>query len=464
MKSLYRWITFVSLGIAVGISCILLLMRFSGLHAPLIYDEIFSWITADPAHPFREVWTEVLRADVNVPLFNLLLRGWAYGVPMTIGWMRIVPIFFSVLTPVSAWFLAPKTWPRVEKIIFCTLLSCSFVLTLYSSFLRTYSLAVLLVCICTLLALQIVQAFIEGNAAPKKLWIAFGMCGILACYSHYFAAALFFITALFVLFASFYYKKQRLWIMGVILLVGIIWLFWSGPVFYSLFASQGTGVGDTWWFRRGKWLASWDMFEFLLGPNSIKLGILVFVIVGMTSFLFEERALFTRRPEVWLALLQIVLLGGTVGVIGLWCNLLVERYFLMVLPGILLLLTGLLMHLQDRWKGFIVLLPVFVWLNMGYFFKAYDVPVTEPSGVADTFAYVTHVLHRNEVLVAYDRITYPGPAARWTLEYFLPKNEPLLLTPLTRENASRMKAPESVPLVAPLSAFTYVMKFSEKYG
>lgn len=465
MEKVYKWVRFISLAIALCGAGLMLVLRLCGMDAPLIYDEIFSWITADPAHPFGQVWREVLRADVNVPLFNLLLRGWAYIVPMTPVWMRVIPVFFSVATPFCAWGLAPKSWSITQKIVFCSLLGSSTMLTLLSGLLRTYSLAVFLVCVFTLLALQIVHAFTAGQNAAKKVWMGFATAGLLACYSHYFAAALFFITALFVLGAALYYQKQRAWAVGVTIAVGLVWLWWAGPVLCSLLAGgNGGGVGAGWWIKKGKMLASWEVLEFLFGPTAVKLAVLGFVVVGMTSFLFEQRPLFVRRPEVWLALMQIVLLGMTVGIISQKCNLWLGRYFLMLLPSIYLLFTGLLMHLQERWKGVIVLLPLFVGVNIGNYWNVYQPLCSDPSGLGDVFSYVTHRLGRQEVLVAYDRVTYPGISAVWTLEYFLPQDVPLKLTPLTRENASRMQAPQSVPLVAPLSAFTYVMKFSEKYG
>ena len=463
MKSVSRWVEFVCFCFALCIAAIMLILRLNGMDAPFIYDEIFSWVTADPAHPFGQVWREVLRADVNVPLFNLILRAWAYVVPMTRVWMRVIPVLFSLLTPVCAWWLAPKTWTYTQKITFCTLLCASFPLTLFSAVLRTYSLAVLLVCIFTLLALQIVQAFIAGQNASKSMWLGFGLAGVLACYSHYFAAALFFITALFVLFASFYYKKQCLWAVGVAVAVGVVWLLWAGPVIYSLFGGSGTGGGD-WWFKKGKMLASWEILEFLFGPSPVKLSLLGFLVVGMTSFCFEERPLFENRPEIWLALLQIVGLCGAVGVISFRYNLFIERYFLMILPAVLLFFTGLLMHLQTRWKGVLVLLPLFAGVNMVCFLKIYQLHPTDMSGLTEVFSYVSHTLQRKEVLVLFDRMTYPGPSARWTLEYFLPQDVSLTLTPLTRENVSRMQPPESVPLVAPLSSFMHVMQFSQKYG
>ena len=464
MKTVHRWITFLSLSLAGAGALFMLCLRLGGMDAPLIYDEIFSWITADPAHPFSQVWQEVLRADVNIPLFNLLLRGWAYIVPMTPVWMRVFPVIFSLLTPVCAWGLAPKSWSNSQKIVFCSLLGASAALTLHSALLRTYSLAVFLVCVCTLLALQIVQTFIAGQSVAKRIWVGFCGSGLLACYTHYFAAALFFITTLYVLGAAFYYKKQRSWALGVTLLVGLIWLIWAGPVLYSLLGGGNSGVGSGWWIKKEKILAFWEVLDFALGPTSVQLGLLGFVVVGMTSFLSEERPLFTHRPEIGLALMQIILLGITVGIISQKCNLWLGRYFLMLLPAIYLLFTGLLMHLQARWCWAIILLPVFVIWNIGYYLHIYQPYASDPSGLADTFAYVTHKLHRNEVLVAYDRVTYPGPSAQWTLEYFLPKNASLTLTPLTRENAHRMQAPEWVPLVAPLSAFTYVMRFSQEYG
>lgn len=464
MKPITRWIYFISLTMSLCVAGMMLVLRLNGMDTPFIYDEIFSWVTADPSHPFSQVWKEVLRMDVNLPLFNLILRGWAYIVPMTPVWMRVISVFFSVMTPLCAWGLVPKSWSNTQKIVFCSLLGSSAMLTLYSFLLRTYSLSVFLVCVFTLLALQIVQAIITGKNVSKKVWISFGIVGLLACYSHYFAAALFFITALFVLGVAFCYKKQRAWVLGVTVSVGLVWLLWAGTVLYSLAFGENGGIGSGWWIKKGEMLASWEVLEFLLGPTPVKLGVLGFVVVGMTSFLFEERPLFARRPEIWLALMQIVWLSIAVGVVAQKCNLLLGRYFLVILPALYLLFTGLLVHLGERWKVVIVLLPLFVGINMGYYIKIYQPYTSDPSGLADIFAYVTHKLHRNEVLVAYDRVGYPGPSAAWTLEYFLPQDVPLTLTPLTRENASRMQAPEWVPLIVPLGSFSYIMKFSEKYG
>lgn len=437
----------------------MIVARFFGLQETFIYDEVYSWVTANPNIPFSTVWHDILLQDVNLPLFNLVLRAWAYVVPFTEVWLRVLSLIFSLLTIGVAWIWAPRRWSGLKKFALCSLLAGSFGLTNYSDIVRSYSMGVFFTTIFSLFALRILESFSFGEEVPRRWWIVFYSTGLIAAYTHFFASGLFFITCLFLFICACIYKRARALVFWTTAFSFLLWIPWL----YNTYSSMGHfSVG--WWYETNKILSSWRIMEYCLGSEGVLLGLLLFLIVGFISILFHEKEIFKKCADVCLPLFQIIVLIAVLLALSIRYNLFMDRYFLITLPSVFILLAALWTHLYKRWIGVIVLLPLFLFCNTLYYFDHSLPRLTEYSGLTESFEYAQNALSAKKVLVLMDPMTYPG-VSRWPImRYFLPKGYPLEVIELTKENAGWVAGPEKVPLVIPLCSFYRLVMSSADYG
>lgn len=448
-----------SLTAAVLLALVMVVGRFFSLQNPFIYDEVYSWVTANPAIPLSTVWHDILLQDVNLPLYNLFLRAWAHVVPFTRLWLQLFSLLFSLASVVVAWFLAPRSWSKFEKIAFCCLLAGSFSLTNYSNIVRSYSMGVFFTVIFNLLALRILDAFTSQEKVPWHWWVGFYSAGLVASYTHFFACGLFFITCLFLFFYACAYKRDRALVFWVTALSFLLWIPWL----YNTYASLNHFSND-WWYTTNKVLSSWQILSFCLGSEWMLGGIVSLLVVGFVSVGFHEKNILKNCADILLSLFQLGMLVAVLLALSKRYNLFMQRYFLMTLPSVFVLLVALWAHLYKRWIGIIVLLPLFLYANTSFYFNNFLSEKSEFTGITESFEYAANALHAQKVLVLMDPITYPG-ASQWPLMYyFVPEGYGPEIEGLTKENASLINPPTGVPLLVPLCSFYRVVTASVDYG
>ncbi len=433
----------------------MILLRFIALTETPLYDEVYSLVTADPSIPLSTVWFNILLQDVNLPLFNLALRAWAWIVPNTLPWMRLFSILLSLATLPAVWFCAPKSWTKFAKGVLCSLFACSFIMTLFAHIIRSYSMGMLFTAVFTLLALRILEAFITKQNVSKKLWAGFFITGLLGAYTHFFASGLFFITGLFLFCYACAYKRDRLLVFCATGLSFFLWIPWL----LNTYQTMGHFSAD-WWYSTPKMLASWKILTYNLGSEPMLAGLLGLVVIGFVSVGFHERPVFKKVPEVMLPLFQLVMLVLVVLVVSKRYNLFMERYFLMVLPNVFILLTGLFVHLCKRWMGFAILLPVFLYANFAYFHNHALPRPNEYTGLTDSFAYVEKVSPSKKVLFFMAPISYPKASQEPFVRYFINPASNIELIPFNNETLKLMQAPERLPVVVPLCALQRLLDLS----
>lgn len=411
--------------------------RFLHLTNGFQYDELYSIATATPSVSWSVVWHEMLLCDVNLPLFNILFRGWNYIFPISPVYSHLFSALLGALAVVASVLLAPKNWPKLKTFILTVLMSGSFILTAYGTNVRAYSLSVLLATCFTLIALRFIEHFEQARAIPAKQWICFFLIGFLGSYSHYFCAVSFFIAALVLFLYACYYRQGRAWSFFGTAVVFFLWLPW---VIHALSLMGGIvpgaeGAGD-WWYQSPVILATWEVLIFLFGPAWILYGLLVLAVAGGVSLKGSYGKKIFQLADIILPLAQIVLLCGVLTVVGVRFNLWMDRYFLPFLPSVFILLTSVLYHLYSRHKLFIVLLPVllFGWLhtywNMEYIWAR------EYTGLQDAFTYLTRRGGPEKVLVDRSHMGYSAKALDVMLDYYVPKDSKLQLITLNEENKS----------------------------
>lgn len=406
-------------------------MRFAHLTNGLQYDELYSAITASPKLSFAYIWQHMLLKDVNLPLFNVLLFGWNRLFPFTDMWMHFFSALLGALAVVAAWICAPKYWTLLKKCMYVTLLSCSFILVAYGAIVRTYSLAVLLTVVFSLLALRLIDGFSRGQQATKTLWMCFYGAGLAGAYSHYFCSGLFFITALVVFLYACYYKTDRAWAFWGTAVVFGLWSFWLIHTVCLMSSPSGS-----WWFITPVAKATYDTLVFLLGPQQ-KFTLIIYIWVGaLISWVFTYRRGVFKQADVVLPLAQICLLLGVVALVSQRYNLWLDRYFLPVMPAILLLFAGLLDHLRQRCVCWLLLWPLLLVSWVQFYWDLEHLHWPEYTGLRAAFTHLVDYRQEKRVLLAMENTGYPEAALLPMFDFYVPKDKEIEMIPYTPQTAS----------------------------
>ncbi len=451
------------MGVAVLLSLYMLVMRFAHLSNGFQYDELYSSVTALPSLSFGFIWKNILWQDVNLPLFNVLLFGWNHLFPFTPTWMHLFSALLGAGALVAAWGCVPVSWTYLKKLIYVSLLSCSFVLVTYGPIVRTYSLSVLLSVIFSGWALRLIEQFSRGEKPTAKHWLVFFGVGLLGSYSHYFCSGLFFITALVVFLYACYYKIGRAWAFWGTAVVFAVWGLWAVKTLEFFVPSQAGG-GETvqWWFGTPMAKATFETLQFLFGSLTLFQVISGVAAVALVLWAMTYKTKALLQADIILPLAQLVLLVGVVALASLKVNLWLDRYFLPLLPALFILWTGLLDYLQKNMKLFLILWPLllFSWVQV-YWTQEY-IWWPEYTGLHDAFTYVTQSRQADKLLVDTRKTGYPDEALKRMLAFYLPKGYALDIMPITKENVS-LSWTEKTPILLPLCSQIHMMEFMSEY-
>lgn len=435
--------------------------RFLHLTNGFQYDELYSVATATPAVGWSTIWHDMLLRDINLPLFNILFFGWNHLFPITPVYAHLLSALLGALAVVAAFFLAPKTWPKLQKFIFVMLMSGSFILVIYGTNVRSYSLSVLLSTCFTLLALRLIEHLRQADKISGGLWLSFFVTGFLGAYSHYFCAAVFFIAALVVFVYACRYRRGRAWSFWGTAVVFFAWIPWVLAALGVMgmvggVSSTQTGAVD-WWYHTPFLLATWEVLVFLFGPSYFLRALGLFSILAGVSLWSTKGKQLVKIPEVILPIAQVVLLCAVVGLVSFRFNLWMDRYFLPVLPSIFVLMAYALYHLQQRHRELIVLLPVLLFGWMSLYWNSGYVWAQEYTGLKGAITYLsTYPNGARKVLFEKTNADYSSQALEVMLHYYLPPGSEVELIPLSQETVQlalqgEPKAPIMVMLCSKVS-------------
>ena len=317
MQSANRILTAVCVTVAVALSLFMIGLRFAYLTNGLQYDELYSAITASPYLSWGFIWRKMLLQDINLPLYNFLLFIWNRIFPYTYVWMHLFSALTGTLAVVMTWVLAPAYWSKIKKLIFTSLTACSFILVAYGAIIRTYSLAVLLSIVFSLLALRFMDQFKAGQNPSCRMWLTFFAVGLVGSYCHFFCTGLFFITALVLFIYACHYKVGRAWAFWGTAVVFGLWSFWLVHVARFLLIP---GVGASWWYKTPFFKASFEIVTFLFGPPyAFKPLLYGLVLAGVSLVAYHKKELF-KQADLVLSVSQILLLLGVVALVSLRVN------------------------------------------------------------------------------------------------------------------------------------------------
>jgi uncharacterized membrane protein len=161
-------------------------VRFWGLtDSCLWFDEIFSVHAANHhppnALPIPALLDFVAQDLIHPPLFYIWLKFWILASGESLLWLRLFPVFFSILALVPLLLLCRELkFSATEKITAITLLAVNGLLVKYSQEVRMYS---VLFCL-SLFSIWLFVRFLNTTRKSTFFWLFF--VNLLLVYTHYF--------------------------------------------------------------------------------------------------------------------------------------------------------------------------------------------------------------------------------------------------------------------------------------
>lgn len=364
MKKIFVWLSAV--GVAIGIAC-----RFIIFNISFEYDEIFTAVTSNPAVPFSYIWKNYLLVDVHPPLHNILLWVYNHWVPYGPEWaLRWPSLILSVTSLFLAWKLFPRYLGKTARWIFVLLLSCNFYLLLYAQHARAYSLLICLAVVLTYLYLQIARCLCHKHTVSREIWVWYGICSLLLCWSHYFGALLFGLFSVILFFIAWNHKQPLRYCIAVPLLVLAGFLPWLIPNLLENL-SQHRFSGNWWGNQALSWhlVKLWVEFFF----SSVK-AFYVLLSIGALGIIYTWYR--QRKLKVWLFSREIILVFLPMAAAGLFALAmsvkifwLLWRYFIPFVPCLYLFVTLIIAPVCKRYRVIGLAFLCFVALSFQAFIR-----------------------------------------------------------------------------------------------
>lgn len=395
--------------------CLLLLFLF--LNKGLTYDELYSAASASHAFSFSTVWINILLQEINTPLYNVLLYGWSFFTP-AYGeiWLRIPSLIFAFATLAVVWFSFPKTLNKLHRFIFFCLLCTNGDFMYYAREARCYSLLLLLSTVLLFLTVRLGQNTVHKEPVAFKRYIYFSLLGILACYTHYFGAALFFALLIILLGYRFYYKASLLPLLisgGLVFLAFLPWL-------YHIFTSQIQTAVETWWIKNTFAGLLNDLAFMFFQGWPLCFAVIAFCGIGGKVVYQKEGLAALLKPSMLIPLTAGLLVLLTAGIVSLKINVLYPRYFMVIVPCVFLLIAQLLGALIERDKGLIVMIPLLqILVLFPNTFDQFFAPQRGYNPTKRTIEFLSKSLGGDPFFLYLDDFHFPPKAVDAMLNYYV---------------------------------------------
>jgi 4-amino-4-deoxy-L-arabinose transferase-like glycosyltransferase len=368
------------IGLPLALTLLALAVRLHNLsYHSLWFDEAMS------VHWARSSVSRILEVSMNLledrlpPLYYLFLHYWRLFVGDGEVAVRLLSVLLGTLLIPVVYRLASDLFDLRVGSLAAALVALNPFLVWYSQEVRMYALAVLLATLGTWFFLRATALTLshERNRgvtsyAAIPYWLAYGLCALAGLYTHLYAGFLLPAHALYLLLT--HRRSRRVWLLFVLTMLVVALLF--APLALAAWrASSEAGPGDplTGFWARAWWLLS--AFTVWKAPLTPVLGAIVTATMAgfaMVGLLFLRRtpspltlnlqrpapsdqppATSPQRPapspQFLIALLlltppaiaTILLLRNRVAFFG-------ERYFIVILPWLLIAAAAGAIYLADR--------------------------------------------------------------------------------------------------------------------
>lgn len=296
-------------------------------------DEVYSdlWMKAS----FDDFMHMLQEDGVHVPLHYLLMRLFPVGSVMMLRFPSALEGLLGIAVMIG---LVQRVYGNQRlALVAGALLAFNPYHIWYSRMARTYALLFVFAALASLFFLQLVQ-----GERSRKTWFAFTLSSAAAYMTHYFAVLL--PVAQYILFAFVLKRKRRVfrqWLIAQVI-AGLPFVLWI----VSLAQQESLAVYISWIPRPGigdVFLTVWNMtvdYEGVTRWYAVAglIAVGVGLVPGLAGALREHQKNLVSFYWLWLMIIPV----GLVFVFSVFVRpLYVDRYFMILLPALLLLvLTG----------------------------------------------------------------------------------------------------------------------------
>lgn len=300
---------------------------------------------------FKEI-VEGTARDVHPPLYYFYLKIFTVIFGDSLWTMKIASIIPLTVTLALGPTLIRKRFGKVTAFLYTIFLACIPCSMEFSVQVRMYSLAVLLVTACGIFAFF---AFEDGK---KGDFIIFGLCGVLAAYTHYFAFVSVIVITGILLLAILFWNKRRI-MPWVITAVGMIigYLPWM-----PTFIKQVTNVRSGYWIPEITPESIWGYFTWTFDLTTIPGMVFVFLIILKAVSTYNTIIISRAKEKTEVFALVCMLVPTLTMVLGVIISsykapIYREQY---VFPALGLLALFFAIAMRNAKKIFLVLVSVFL--------------------------------------------------------------------------------------------------------
>ena len=317
-------------------------LRFYGLGIQSFWFDEIGTVGLATYPNLKRFFSFLLAADVHPPLYHIFTYYWVKLFGVSEISLRIISAIAGSLALIPAYFISRNVFNKYIASSVTILMALSATAIYYSQEARSYALVLFLSSILTLLWLKMIKKLNSAEISRTELLI-YGIIAVITAYTHYFGTALVFFQLIYLIFISFNMRRRIRGFILISFLAAIMFLPWF--TLHMMFLKSTFG-GSFWIKKQG--------LSFYIGLiNFVFNKYLIWLI--FIPFILNKKLFIQNLSQKWedkefssliSALLYLVIVPVIVfSLISLHTPVLIERYFMILLPASYLLMV-LMVHLN----------------------------------------------------------------------------------------------------------------------
>lgn len=328
-----------------------LLRFYNNTAIALWHDEAFSALYI--RYPLEEMMQRII-LDVHPPLYYLILRGWSYFAGHSLLSLRLLSIFFGVLTVWAGYALVRAAFKNKRlALISAAVLAVNPFQIQYALEARMYTLGTFLALASSYLLLKATDP--ESAVSKKKYWALYGITVAAAFYTHYYLFFTIAAQAAYIFLASIKWRTFRLLVSGILayILAAILYLPWVP----SLLA-QVSRVSESFWIpAMNRWSVPGTVWKMIFGGDAARESVLLVtaILAGITVLYFLKRV---KNFNKWLIVLGAIVPFALSVALSWRTNLYLDRYFVFASLFVSLLIALAFAHIPKKFMRYMLLVSL----------------------------------------------------------------------------------------------------------
>jgi len=342
----------------------------------LWHDEAFS------ALYLRYPWGEMMYRiglDVHPPLYYLVLRVWSYFAGASLWSLRLVSIFFAVLTIWSAYIFVKAAFHNKKL----ALLAALFIAI--NPFQIQYALEARMYTLGTFFALWssyfLVRALDQQNENKNfsRYWLGYALTLAAGFYTHYYL--LFTITAqgLYLLIYAFKSRSIKIFLSGIgaYVIAAILYLPWI-----KTFLAQLSRVEASYWIPpMNRWSVPGTVWKMIFGGQGAS-HIPLIITSAVSLIVIYYFAKKVRNPAKWLIIFGVVIPIIAAVALSLRTNIYLDRYFVFASLFFSILIAVAFNAIPNRFARRVIMIALAAVSIFAFFKNWTDLAVKDKPGMA----------------------------------------------------------------------------------